>query len=54
MSDESVTTKTLINDLVEMPTEAQSGYIPGCGEDMRWDELKQAIIAEAKTYVEQI
>lgn len=47
------TTKTLINDLAEMLTEAQSGYILGCGEDMRWDERKQAVIAEAKAYVEQ-
>ena len=47
------TTKTLIGELIDMLGEAQSGYIPGCGEDERWDKRKNTLIAEAKEYVEQ-
>ena len=47
------TAKTLIGDLIDMLGEAQSGYIPGCGEDQRWDKRKNTLIAEAKEYVEQ-
>lgn len=50
LADEIEWLRAALNEAVGFLDDAQSGYIPGCGEDEKWNKLRDQFLSDVRAH----